>query len=86
MTLAWSKFRYERGAFTFAAALSHAWSWQKGNAAREAAAKRYRAAAEHPMLYLRHNAKSPIQRSLAGRAYAYTQARDAGRLTSRLGA
>jgi hypothetical protein len=86
MHLAWRKFRFERGAFTFGSALRHAWAWFKGEAARKAAAERYRSAPQHREIVFRHTAQSPIRRSLTGKAYAFTLARDAGRLTSRLGA
>lgn len=86
MHLAWSKFRFERGAVTFSAALRHAWAWHNGAAAREAAAERYRNAPAHREIRFKHTAQSPIARSLTGRAYAYSLARDAGRLTSRIGA
>lgn len=86
MTLAWRKFRYERGGFTFAAALRHAWTWIKGAAARAASAERYASAPDKREICFTHTAQSPIRRSLTGKVYAYTLARDAGRLTSRLGA
>jgi hypothetical protein len=86
MTLAWRRFRYERGAYTFAASLRHAWAWVKGAADRAAQAARYAAAPHKTVLHLRHTAQSPIRRSLTGKVYAYSLARDAGRLTSRLGA
>lgn len=86
MSLAWRKYRFERGAFTFAASLRHAWGWTKGAAARNAAAERYRTAPTHRTIYLRPMAQSPIRRSLTGKIYAATLARDAGSLTSRLGA
>lgn len=86
MILAWRKFRFEHGAITFAAALRHAWSWHKGAVAREAATERYCSAPQRREIAFCHTAQSPIRRSLTGKAYAYSLARDAGRLTSRLGA
>lgn len=85
MLLAWRKFRYERGAVSFSGALRHAWAWFKGAPGRAAQAARY-AAAPKQEIHFRHTAQSPIRRSLTGKVYAYTLARDAGRLTSRLGA
>lgn len=86
MTLAWSKYRYERGAVTFADALRHAWNWHKGASARAAVAERYASAPAHGLITYRAPVQSPIRRSLTGKAYAYTLSRDAGRVTSRLGA
>jgi hypothetical protein len=86
MAVAWSKYRYERGAVTFAAALRHAWTWHKGAADREAQAERYRSAPAHRTIEYRQPVQSPIRRSLTGKAYAFTLSREAGRVTSRLGA
>ncbi len=85
MQLAWRKFRFERGSVTFSAALRHAWAWFKGAAERAAQAARY-ATAPKREIHFTHTAQSPIRRSLIGKVYAYTLARDAGRLTSRIGA
>ncbi len=82
---AWSKFRFKRGAVTFAAALRHSWAWLKGEAERAAATDRWEAAPQHRVMVLRSTTSSPIGRNLAGRPYAGRQAWEAGRLTSRLG-
>jgi hypothetical protein len=85
MVLAWRKFRFERGGATFAAALRHAWAWFKGEAARDAAAERYRSASQHQHLRVCSMLKSPIRRGLTGKTYAGRRAWEAGALTTRLG-
>jgi hypothetical protein len=89
METAWSLYRAElRGPNprTFSDALAGAWRWVKAAAARMAARPTWASGSASRTLYMADTTRSPIRRSLTGQVYAYTRARTAGRLTSRLGA
>lgn len=62
---------------SFADAMRNAWAWLRRNAVPVAPATRH--------LRLNTMVQSPIRRSLGGQAYAYTDARWAGRTTSAVG-
>lgn len=82
MLLAWRIFRSRRvggsNVKTFADAMRNAWSWVKRQALPPVPAG--------PTLHLRSMLRSPIRRSLGGRAYAGRMSWDAGRVTSGVGA
>lgn len=78
MQLAWRKFRFERGACDFGAALRNAWAWVKRRGLPPVAAG--------PVLQLRTMVQSPTHRAMTGQPYAFDRAYRAGRFTSRMGA
>lgn len=81
MKTAWNAFRLRNlpgsNVRTFADAMRNAWAWVKSKAAPVVKTTK--------VLVLNTMLQSPIRRSLGDQAYAYTRAREAGRLTTALG-
>lgn len=86
MSLAWGLYRAElKGPAprTFGDALAGAWRWCRASASR--VAPRWATAAKPRHIEFRAPIQSPIRRSLSGQAYAYSRAREAGRVTTAVG-